>query len=61
MKGLLISIFTFIIVWALYGVFFNDFEENILFLTIVGCRRQVEFYTFCSFPFYTSAEKMLFR
>jgi hypothetical protein len=27
----------------------------------IGCRRQVEFYTFCSFPFYTSAEKMLFR
>jgi hypothetical protein len=26
-----------------------------------GCRRQVDFYTFCSFPFYTSAEKMLFR
>jgi hypothetical protein len=25
------------------------------------CRRQVEFYTFCSFSFYTSAEKMLFR
>lgn len=25
------------------------------------CRRQVEFYTFCSFPFYTSAENMLFR
>ncbi|WP_339148230.1 MULTISPECIES: M14 family zinc carboxypeptidase [unclassified Sutcliffiella] len=25
------------------------------------CRRQVEFYTFCSFPFYISAEKMLFR
>jgi uncharacterized Fe-S cluster-containing MiaB family protein len=25
------------------------------------CRRQVEIYTFCSFPFYTSAEKMLFR
>ncbi|MBF0705806.1 MULTISPECIES: hypothetical protein [Bacillales] len=36
MKGLFISIFTFIIVWALYGVFFNDFEEDILFLTIVG-------------------------
>ena len=36
MKGLFISIFTFIIVWALYGIFFNDFEEDILFLTIVG-------------------------
>ncbi|WP_175987055.1 recombinase family protein [Bacillus sp. Marseille-Q1617] len=29
--------------------------------SIPPCRRQVEFYTFCSFPFYTSAEKMLFR
>ncbi|MGM7635729.1 ATP-binding cassette domain-containing protein [Bacillus sp. Hm123] len=29
--------------------------------TLTRCRRQVDFYTFCSFPFYTSAEKMLFR
>ncbi len=36
MKGLLITIFTFIIVWVLFGIFFNDFEEDVLFLTIVG-------------------------
>jgi putative transposase len=29
--------------------------------SLESCRRQVEFYTFCSFPFYTSAENMLFR
>jgi len=35
--------------------FFEDKEE------LINCRRQVEFYTFCLFTFYTSAENTLFR
>lgn len=35
---------------------------GLIFLGILLlCRRQVEFYTFCLFAFYTSAENTLFR
>ena len=36
MKELLIPIVTFIIVWLLFGMFFHEFDEAVLFLTIVG-------------------------
>ncbi len=44
------------------NIILNDENPDQRFLrNEYGCRRQVEFYTFCSFPFYTSAENMLFR
>ncbi|QHT46380.1 hypothetical protein M662_07695 [Bacillus sp. SB49] len=37
----------------------NEADQEIVVMGR-GCRRQVEFYTLCSFSLYTSAENMLF-
>lgn len=36
LKALLSTIIAFVTVWVLFGWFFNDFDEGVLVLTIVG-------------------------
>ncbi len=50
-----------IILQSLIIISFIFYLLNVFNKVTGYCRRQVEFYTFCSFPFYISAEKMLFR